>query len=238
MCDNNTVPPLHSTSHTPSKRHLVTLKLPTRITRLQLPHSFCLPCLSRFPQAQTWYQHEHRQIHDFPAEWVDGTLAEVALWNGAIAAVAGVIANVAAETLDFGPVAPFVLAVPFLAISGALIVWRWDENRSTTKVGLRRSCIEGLQCLLSDRKVLLLAAIQVLWRRSSESKVKVQPLQLLARAAAGIRASTRESSKGPPLEENRPILLCWTDVLEEVKVPPPCTTSRSNNRGSPVYITG
>ncbi|CAM9604808.1 molybdate-anion transporter [Lampetra fluviatilis] len=116
-----------------------------------------------FTAHETWYQHEHRQIHDFPAEWVDGTLAEVALWNGAIAAVAGVVANVAAETLDFGPVAPFVLAVPFLAVSGALIVWRWDENRSTTKVGLRRSCIEGLQCLLSDRKVLLLAAIQALF---------------------------------------------------------------------------
>jgi hypothetical protein len=43
-------------------------------------------------------------------------------------AVPGIISNITAETLGFGPVAPFVVALAPLALCGILVTRTWEEN--------------------------------------------------------------------------------------------------------------
>ena len=40
----------------------------------------------------------------------------------------GIISNVGAETLGFGPVAPFVVALGPLVVCGILVIRTWEEN--------------------------------------------------------------------------------------------------------------
>ncbi|NWT95614.1 MFSD5 protein, partial [Urocynchramus pylzowi] len=50
-----------------------------------------------FSAFEAWYVHEHLERHDFPAEWMADTFWRVALWNGALAVAAGLLAQLAAE---------------------------------------------------------------------------------------------------------------------------------------------
>jgi MFS transporter, MFS domain-containing protein family, molybdate-anion transporter len=50
------------------------------------------------------------------------------LGNGLVAIIAGLFANLLADNLGFGPVAPFDAAACFLAIGMAIILSSWSEN--------------------------------------------------------------------------------------------------------------
>nr|XP_033795523.1 molybdate-anion transporter [Geotrypetes seraphini]XP_033795524.1 molybdate-anion transporter [Geotrypetes seraphini]XP_033795526.1 molybdate-anion transporter [Geotrypetes seraphini]XP_033795527.1 molybdate-anion transporter [Geotrypetes seraphini] len=111
---------------------------------------------------EAWYIHEHVERLDFPPEWIGATFSRAAFWNGVIAIGAGVVANFFAEWLMLGPVAPFMVSIPFLVLTGVFIMKNWDENFGK-KNNFSRTCVEGLRCLLSDRRVLLLGTIQALF---------------------------------------------------------------------------
>lgn len=115
-----------------------------------------------FSSFESWYGHEHAEHHDFPAEWLPHTFSQVATWNGAIAIVAGITANACTEWLGLGPASPSVLAVPLLCLCVVLVFREWDENHGQS-IGIARSCGDGLRCLLRDRRVVLLGAIQALF---------------------------------------------------------------------------
>ncbi|NXK57194.1 MFSD5 protein, partial [Chauna torquata] len=115
-----------------------------------------------FSAFEAWYVHEHVERHDFPAEWVPATFSRAAFWNNVVAVGAGVVANAFAEWLGLGPVAPFMVSIPLLVLAGALAVKDWDENYGK-KRALSKTCVDGLRCLLSDRRVLLLGTIQALF---------------------------------------------------------------------------
>ncbi|KAL4646185.1 molybdate-anion transporter [Arapaima gigas] len=116
---------------------------------------------------EAWYVHHHLVVHDFPKEWIPGTFTRAAGWNHGLAVAAGLIANLLAEWLELGPVAPFLLAVPFLAACGWVVFFSWETNavpsRSSARARFQRSCLEGLRCLLSDRRVMLLGGVQALF---------------------------------------------------------------------------
>ncbi|XP_048840519.1 molybdate-anion transporter [Brienomyrus brachyistius] len=134
---------------------------------------------------EAWYVHRHLEVHDFPAEWIPSTFTQAASWNHGLAVAAGLMANLLAEWLGLGPVAPFLLAVPCLAACGWVIISHWGQeerekgpqvekpspllvasaapSRGSTQARFTRSCLEGLRCLLSDRRVLLLGAVQALF---------------------------------------------------------------------------
>ncbi|XP_077339986.1 molybdate-anion transporter [Lithobates pipiens] len=115
-----------------------------------------------FSSFESWYAHEHAEHHDFPAEWLPHTFSQVATWNGGISILAGITANVCAEWLGLGPASPSVLAVPLLGLAIVLVFREWDENHGQS-VGFTRGCGDGLRCLLRDRRVVLLGAIQALF---------------------------------------------------------------------------
>ncbi|XP_019410694.1 PREDICTED: molybdate-anion transporter [Crocodylus porosus] len=115
-----------------------------------------------FSAFEAWYVHEHMERHDFPAEWIPSTFARAAFWNNVIAVGAGVVANLFAEWAGLGPVAPFMVSIPFLALVGIFAMKNWEENYGK-KRALSKTCMDGLKCLLSDRRVLLLGIIQALF---------------------------------------------------------------------------
>uniref|UniRef100_A0A8C1U935 Molybdate-anion transporter n=1 Tax=Cyprinus carpio TaxID=7962 RepID=A0A8C1U935_CYPCA len=94
---------------------------------------------------EAWYVHGHVDVHDFPKEWIPVTFGKVADWNHGLAVGAGLVANLFAEWLGLGPVAPFLLAIPSLAVCAWFV------------------CLDGLRCLLSDRRVMLLGGVQALF---------------------------------------------------------------------------
>ncbi|XP_012697189.2 molybdate-anion transporter [Clupea harengus] len=142
---------------------------------------------------EAWYLHRHVHVHDFPKEWIPATFGKAANWNHGLAVCAGLVANLFAEWLGLGPVAPFLLAIPALAACGWVVLTDWgqeerlegaegkDKNgpllggsntgsssssavgRSSAQTRFWRSCLEGLRCLLSDRRVLLLGGVQALF---------------------------------------------------------------------------
>ena len=80
-----------------------------------------------------------------------------------IAIFAGIISNVTAESMGFGPVAPFVVALLPLVVCGILVVrfvffslsWysfvlqvrTWEENYGNRKSDFSGSCMEGLRII-------------------------------------------------------------------------------------------
>eukprot|EP00092_Neocalanus_flemingeri_P023511 GFUD01025497.1.p1 GENE.GFUD01025497.1~~GFUD01025497.1.p1 ORF type:complete len:456 (-),score=74.00 GFUD01025497.1:716-2083(-) len=111
---------------------------------------------------ESWYVHEHSERHGFPSEWIGITFSITTFWNGMIAIFAGIISNVTAETLGFGPVAPFVVALLPLVVCGVLVVNTWEENYGDRKSNFSGSCWEGLKIIFSDEQVLLLGSVQSL----------------------------------------------------------------------------
>ncbi len=116
-----------------------------------------------FSAFDAWYVHEHRETHDFPREWIPVTFSQATVWNGCLAIVAGIIANLFAEWLNFGPVSPFMLAIPPLIISGIIVNSQWKENYGTQKVRFSKTCGEGLKVIFTDMKIFIIGIIQSLF---------------------------------------------------------------------------
>lgn len=115
-----------------------------------------------FSTFESWYVYEHSERHGFPSEWIGITFSVTTFWNGIIAILAGIISNVTAESLGFGPVAPFVVALLPLVVCGVLVLNTWQENYGDRKSNFSGSCMEGLRIIFSDSQVLLLGCSQSL----------------------------------------------------------------------------
>lgn len=115
-----------------------------------------------FSTFESWYVYEHSERHGFPSEWIGITFSITTFWNGIIAILAGIISNVSAETLGFGPVAPFVVALLPLVVCGLVVTKTWEENYGNRKTDFSKSCLEGLRIIFRDQQVLLLGCVQSL----------------------------------------------------------------------------
>ena len=80
---------------------------------------------------------------------------------GMLAIIAGVIANFSAEAMNYGPVAPFVIAIAPLMTAFFIMLKTWPENYGNRRnLKLFASCDEGLRQILRDRKIFLVGCIQ------------------------------------------------------------------------------
>jgi MFS family permease len=113
-----------------------------------------------FSTFESWYVYEHSERHGYPVEWIGITFSISTFWNGMLAIIAGVLANVGAETLGYGPVAPFVLALVPLIACGILVVSTWEENYGDRKSNFGKSCMDGLRIIFSNQSILLLGSLQ------------------------------------------------------------------------------
>ncbi|CAB1330114.1 unnamed protein product [Coregonus sp. 'balchen'] len=116
--------------------------------------------------------------------WYVHTFTKAASWNHGLAVGAGLVANMLAVWLHLGPVVPFLLAVPCMGnlwLGGADRLRPGEEGwksgrgqqdalarsaplaRASARARFWRNCQEGLRCLLSDRRVMLLGGVQALF---------------------------------------------------------------------------
>jgi len=115
-----------------------------------------------FSTFESWYVYEHSERHGFPSEWIGITFSVTTFWNGILAILAGIISNLTAESMGFGPVAPFVVALLPLVVCGVMVTRTWEENYGDRKSNFGGSCMEGLRIIFSDSQVLLLGSCQAL----------------------------------------------------------------------------
>ncbi|GAB6032735.1 Molybdate-anion transporter [Chamberlinius hualienensis] len=116
-----------------------------------------------FSTFESWYIYEHCQKHQYPVDWMSLTFSKATLCNGFLAIVAGILANIFAETFAFGPLAPFLMAVPVLFISMILIAVKWEENYGLKDTTNTVSCVSGLVLIFKDKSILILGIIQFLF---------------------------------------------------------------------------
>ena len=106
-----------------------------------------------FSTFEAWYVYEHSEHYGFPSEWMGVTFSKTTFWNGLLAIFAGVLSNFVAETMGYGPVAPFALACIPLMICGGIVTTSWPENFGDRKLNFRASCHQGLREIIHDKKV-------------------------------------------------------------------------------------
>ncbi|NWS65203.1 MFSD5 protein, partial [Chunga burmeisteri] len=115
-----------------------------------------------FSAFEAWGGDEHVERYDWGGEWIAVTFSGGAFWNSIIAGGAGGTADFFGGGLGLGPVAPGGVSIPLLVLGGVFAVKNWDggggKKRAFSKGGG-----DGLKCLLSDQRVLLLGAIQALF---------------------------------------------------------------------------
>uniref|UniRef100_K4A9R6 Molybdate-anion transporter n=1 Tax=Setaria italica TaxID=4555 RepID=K4A9R6_SETIT len=121
-----------------------------------------------FSAFESWLVAEHNK-RGFDPQWLSITFSKaIFLGNGLIAIVSGLFANLLAENLGFGPVAPFDAAACFLAIGMAIIMSSWSENYGdpSESKDLMAQFKVAAKAIASDEKIALLGAIQSLFEGS------------------------------------------------------------------------
>ncbi|KAG6506985.1 molybdate-anion transporter-like isoform X1 [Zingiber officinale] len=121
-----------------------------------------------FSSFESWLVAEHNK-RGFEPQWLSITFSKaIFLGNGLIAIVSGLFANLVADTLGFGPVAPFDSAACFLAIGMAIILSSWSENYGdpSDSKDLMGQFKAAAAAIASDEKIALLGAIQSLFEGS------------------------------------------------------------------------
>ena len=82
---------------------------------------------------ESWYVNQHLHVHNFPSAWLNSTFSRVTYYNGLLAISAGLLSHLLAESLQLGPLAPFLAAVPLLALCALMISLTWScDNTNTT----------------------------------------------------------------------------------------------------------
>lgn len=81
-----------------------------------------------FTTFEAWYVNEHINFLKLPVEWLNSTFSKATFYNGVSAIFAGLLAQIFADYLEFGPVMPFIMAIPFLFMSLLVIQSTWKEH--------------------------------------------------------------------------------------------------------------
>ncbi|KAF9616434.1 hypothetical protein IFM89_029688 [Coptis chinensis] len=121
-----------------------------------------------FSAFESWLVAEHNK-RSFEQQWLSVTFSKAIFFgNGLVAIIAGLFGNVLADTMGFGPVAPFDAAAVFLAIGMAIILSSWNENYGdpSESKDLFTQFRGAAVAIASDEKIALLGAIQSLFEGS------------------------------------------------------------------------
>ncbi|KAF6203509.1 hypothetical protein GE061_001840 [Apolygus lucorum] len=119
-----------------------------------------------FTTFEAWYVNEHINFLKLPVEWLNSTFSKATLYNGVSAIVAGLMAQLFADYLDFGSVTPFILAIPFLLLSLIVIQSTWKEHAGLVQHQhhLVKDIFSPVKLLLeSDRILLFLGVVQTVF---------------------------------------------------------------------------
>lgn len=119
-----------------------------------------------FSVFESWYIHQHTVVWKYPLEWISITFSKATFFNGLLAIIAGVVAEIGTDYLSLGPVAPFIIAIPFLLVAAFWIQTSWEENTGQQDMNWGGSCLEGLSTILRSKTILALGLCQSIFESS------------------------------------------------------------------------
>ena len=117
-----------------------------------------------FSAFESWMTTEHRK-RGFPEEWLSRTYSQCSVGNGAMAIMAGIVAQFLEDSL--GQIGPFQGAVA-LTILALLLILGWEENYGEEHAGdhesssLMHTFTEGWKKTISDSRVWRIGLTQAL----------------------------------------------------------------------------
>jgi len=117
-----------------------------------------------FSAFESWMTTEHRR-KGFPEEWLSRIYSQCSIVNGAMAILAGIVAQVLEDF--FGHIGPFQGAVA-LTVLALVLVMRWEENYGEEHAGdhnkssLMHQFTEGWKTTMSDSRVWRIGLTQAL----------------------------------------------------------------------------
>merc|ERR1719362_483590 len=121
-----------------------------------------------FTGFEAWMNSEHRK-QGFPDGWVADTFGKASFINGLSAIIAGILAQVAADTL--GEIGPFQAAIALTALALCFVMF-WPENYGSSGDSEDSSQKEAAWKLVrTDRKAFLLGSVNALFEGSMYSFV-------------------------------------------------------------------
>ena len=141
-----------------------------------------------FSAPEAWLVGEHqREKHD--GKWLGETFGLAYAGDALVAIAAGQLASMTAAKA--GPTGPFTASVLFLAIGSLIASATWGENVAATSTGggggagKKPTIPEALEVMKSDKKILLVGAMQALF----EGAMYIFVLQWCPAIKAAIQAS-------------------------------------------------
>jgi len=120
-----------------------------------------------FTGFEAWMVSEHRK-EGFPDHWVADTFSKASFINGLSAIVAGILAQVCADT--FGEIGPFQAAIALTALALVFVLF-WPENYGGGEGDDKDTKKAAWQLLTTDRKAFLLGSVNALFEGSMYSFV-------------------------------------------------------------------
>ena len=108
---------------------------------------------------ESWMVAEHR-AKGFPDALLTNTFSKSTAGNGIVAIVAGIVAQVAATCCGF--VAPFLVAIPCLALA-SLLMMKWDENYGCATIKWMETVRKGFDAIRREQKLQALGICQSLF---------------------------------------------------------------------------
>ncbi|CAM9303879.1 unnamed protein product [Chrysoparadoxa australica] len=110
-----------------------------------------------FSVFESWMVCEHTKS-EYPAALLSETFSLLTFWNGVVAVVAGLVANLFVSIAKT-PVAPFILAMIPLTFVG-LAVQSWPENHGDRDANVRVTFQNAWNHLLADTRIVYLGLAQ------------------------------------------------------------------------------
>lgn len=111
----------------------------------------------------SWYINEHVNYYKLPSEWLSNTFAKATFYNAMLAILAGLMSFFLVNTLEFGPVAPFITAIPFLIITSVYVLTFLNEHYIHNSNSASASVKKSVLLWLTNKNIFTLSIVQSLF---------------------------------------------------------------------------
>lgn len=111
----------------------------------------------------SWYINEHVNYYKLPNEWLNHTFAKATFLNATLAIIAGLFSFFLVSVLELGPIAPFVTALPILAITSIYVLFMINEHYVHNTKSASASVMKAVTLWLTNKNIFTLSIVQSLY---------------------------------------------------------------------------
>ncbi|VVC36952.1 Hypothetical protein CINCED_3A022475 [Cinara cedri] len=108
----------------------------------------------------SWYINEHVNYYKLPNEWLNNTFAKATFLNAMLAIFAGILSYFLVNILEFGPVSPFIMAIPFLMATSIYSIMSLNEHYIYNAISPSSSVKNAIVLWLTNKNIFTLSIVQ------------------------------------------------------------------------------